>query len=236
MRSIKNLALAGGLVAAALVGGTLMSAVLAAPPTSTSPSTTTTTPATAGLASMGTYCQTFLDTFAGQLGTTTDKVTAAAKAAATAAIDAAAKAGDLTAAQATQMKARIDAATGDGCGLLGHIGPFGGHAGGPGRGVAFGGLVDAAATAVKLTPAELTARLRSGDSLKEVATAKGVDYATVSAAVTTALDDALAAAVSAGDLTQARADELRTHIVGEITDGTWPDHLGGRGPWGAPGG
>ena len=99
-------------------------------------------------------------------------------------------------------------------------------------GIALNGLVDAAATALKLTPAELSAKLRSGDSLKEVATAKGVDYAGASAAATGALDKALAAAVTAGDLTQSRADELRTHIVGEIADGTWPDHLGGRGPWG----
>lgn len=234
MRPMKSLALAGGLVAAALVGGTLMSAVLAAP--STTSATGSATRTTADPAAMGTYCQTFLDTFAGQLGTTTAKVTAAAKAAAQAAVDAAVTAGDLTAAQATAMKARIDAATGEGCGMLGHIGPFGGRDGGPGRGMAFGGLVDAAATALKLTPAELTAKLRSGDSLKEVATAKGVDYARVSAAVTAALDKALAAAVTAGDLTQARADEVRTHIVGEITDGTWPDHLAGRGPWGPPGG
>src|SRR6476620_12228613 len=110
MRPIKSLALAGGLVAAALVGGTLMSAVLAAPPAATTP--TTTTPTTADPASMATYCQTFLDAFAGQLGTTSDKVTAAARTAAKAAIDAAVKAGDLTAAQATAMKARIDAATG----------------------------------------------------------------------------------------------------------------------------
>jgi hypothetical protein len=54
--------------------------------------------------------------------------------------------------------------------------------------------------------------------------------------VTAALDKALAAAVTAGDLTQARADEVRTQIVGEITDGAWPDHHGGRGPWGPPGG
>jgi hypothetical protein len=234
MRPIKSLALAGGLVAAALVGGTLMSAVLAAPPAATTP--TTTMPTMARPASMATYCQTFLDAFAGQLGTTSDKVTAAAKTAAKAAIDAAVTAGDLTAAQATAMKARIDAATGEGCGLLGHVGPFRGRDGRPGHGIALNGLVDAAATALKLSPAELSAKLRSGDSLKEVATAKGVDYATVSAAVTGALDKALAAAVTAGDLTQARADELRTHIVGEITDGTWPDHLGGRGPWGPPGG
>ena len=82
---------------------------------------------------MATYCQTFLDAFAGQLGTTSDKVTAAAKTAANAAIDAAVKAGDLTAAQATAMKGRIDAATGEGCGLLAHAGPFVGRDGGPGH-------------------------------------------------------------------------------------------------------
>ncbi len=234
MRSRKPLFLVGGFVAAAFVGGTLMSAALAAPAT---PASTT-----IGLADptrLGTYCQTFLDAFARELGTTTDKVTAAAKAAAAAAIDAAVTAGDLTADQAAQAKDRIANASGDGCGLLGHIGPFGGRGIAPGGEAAFGGLVGAAASALSLTPAELAAKLRSGDSLKEVADAKGVDYATVSSAVTAALDKALAAAVSAGHLTQARADALREHIAGEISDGTWPDHMGGRGgpgPWGGPGG
>ena len=234
MRPMKAVFAAGGLVAAALVGGTLMSAALAAP--STSPATTTTT--TSDPADAGTYCQAFLDAFAGELGTTTDKVTAAGKAAAAAAIDAAVAAGDITADRATQLKDRIASATGDGCGLLGGIGRLGGHGAGPGDRVASRGLVDAAAAALDLTPAELTAKLRSGDSLKEVADAADVDYATVAGAVTAALDKALADAVAAGDLTQARADAVREHIAGEITGGTWPDHMGRgmRGPWGAPGG
>jgi hypothetical protein len=233
MRSIKSLAVAGGLVIAALVGGTLISTVLAAPPTDTTPATTIADPADAG-----TYCQAFLDAFAVELGTTTDKVTAAGKAAAASAIDAAVAAGDITADWAAALKERIANATGDGCGLLGGIGRFGGHGGRPGDQVALSGLVDAAASALDLTPAELTAKLRSGDSLKEVADAAGVDYATVSGAVTAALDKALADAVAAGDLSQTRADAVREHITGEITDGTWPDHMGRgmRGPWGAPGG
>jgi hypothetical protein len=219
---------AGGLVAAALVGGTLMSAALAAPST-TSPSSTTST--TRDPADLGTYCQAFLDAFASELGTTTDKVTAAAKAAASAAVDAAVAAGDITADRATALKDRIANATGDGCGLVGGFGHFGGgHGRGPGERVSLSGRVDAAASALDLTSAELTAKLRSGDSLKEVAEAAGVDYATVSSAVTTALDKVLADAVAAGDLAQERADAIRQHIAGEITDGTWPDHF--RGPRG----
>ena len=66
----------------------------------------------------------------------------------------------------------------------------------------------AAAGALGITPAELGAQLKAGKSLKDVATAKGVPYETVSAAVLASVKADLDAAVAAGTIKQARADRI----------------------------
>ncbi|MGH2482850.1 MAG: hypothetical protein ACRDE9_00160, partial [Candidatus Limnocylindria bacterium] len=92
-QALKLLGGAAALITAALVGGTLIGSVLAAPSGS---------PASSGDAvSLGTdetgeYCQVFLDTFAEELGVSTDELAPAAKAAAIAAINQAVENGDLT--------------------------------------------------------------------------------------------------------------------------------------------
>ena len=126
-------------------------------------------------------------------------------------------------ARGDQLKARIEAAAADGCALLaGRIRALGGAAGqGPGR-AALGVVKDgigAAATALGVTPAELGARLRSGDTLKDVATDKGVPYDTVSAAVIAAVKADLDAAVTAGTIKQAREDRILERLGRNLADG-----------------
>src|SRR4026207_382529 len=87
VKNFKTLGIAGGLVAAALVGGTLISAALAAP---SAPG-----PRSSGAdLANGEYCQAWQEAFAKELGVSVDDLLPAAKAASTAAIDAAPAAGD----------------------------------------------------------------------------------------------------------------------------------------------
>ena len=95
----------------------------------------------------------------------------------------------------------------------------------PGR-LPLGDLLGVAADTLGVEQSDLVDRLRAGETLADIATAEGVDIATVTGAVTDALDAALADAVAAGDLTQARADEIAAHVAQELADGSWPDHPG----------
>lgn len=210
MRTAKLLGAAGALIAAALVGGTLIGSAFAQ--SSPGPATGTTKGAA--------YCQTFLDTFASKLGVSSDALVPAAKAAATAAVDAAVAAGDLTAELGAAMKTRIEAAKGDGCALLGAR--FGQFAHKVGRHVVKGDLLDAAAGALKLSSDALTTELRSGKSLKEVAAAHSVDYATVSKAVLDAAKADFDKAVAAGNLTQDRADKMLSRLSNALSSGDFP--------------
>jgi hypothetical protein len=224
--NIKTLGIAGGLVAAALVGGTLISAALAAP-SSRNPSTSG-----ADLADKAAYCDTWQKAFADQLGVSVADLLPAAKAASIAAIDAAVAADDLTEERATALKDKINAADGsNACRFLGH--PFAG--GGHGPKAHFGGpLLSVAAEALGIDPGELMQALKSGDSLKDVATAQGKDYAAVTKAIHDAAKTKLDAAVVDG-LDQARADEVLSKLDEALAAGDFPQLHPGRGG-GFPGG
>lgn len=92
-----------------------------------------------------------------------------------------------------------------------------GHRGGRGeRGGRIG--LDAAATALGLTADELRTELQAGSTIAAVAQDKGVDVATVIAAM---VDDAkahLAEEVAEGDLTQEQADAKAAQLEARITD------------------
>jgi len=223
MKSLKTLGIAGGFVAAALIGGTLISAASAAP------SASNTTPA-AGLAN-GTpdaakYCATWQQTFATELGVSVVKLVPAAKAATIAAVDAAVKAGDLPSDIGERIKAQVTASNGDGCRLLG--GFLHGIAAHGIRADARHDLVGAAATALNMTPADLVKGIRAGDSLKKIAVDQKVSYDTVTKAITDAARADLDALVSAGRLTQARADALLSRLADALKSGNFP-RLGGLG-------
>lgn len=219
MKNIKTLGIAGGLVAAALVGGTLINAALAAP---SAPSASA---STADLAN-GAYCETWQKAFADELGLSVDDLLPAAKAASIAAIEEAVAAGDLTEERATALKEKIAAADGsNACKFFGH--PFAG--GGHGPKAHFGGpLLSVAADALGMDAGELKQALRSGDSLQDVATAQGKDYATVSSAIHDAAKTKLDAAVADG-LDQARADEMLSKLDEALASGDLSQLHPGRG-------
>jgi hypothetical protein len=222
MRTFKTLGIAGGLVAAALVGGTLINAALAAPA-----ATSTRNGAPATTADMGKYCETWQQTFADELGVSVDDLVPAAKAATISTIDAAVAAGDLPSDVADRMKAAIDKADGDGCRLLGAaFHGFGRHAAGMELGV---DLVGAAADALGMQKDALITALRSGDSLKQIATDQGKDYAVVSKAVHDAAKANLDALVSAGKMDQAREDSLLSRLDEALASGEFPRHGPGHG-------
>ncbi|MEP6807798.1 MAG: hypothetical protein ABI978_04285 [Chloroflexota bacterium] len=224
MKNLKTLGIAGGLVAAALVGGTLISAAFAAP------SGTPTTNRGASAADAAKYCDQWKKSFADQLGVSVDKLMPAAKAATIATIDAAVKAGEMTAARGAALKAKIEAATGDGCRLLGH--PFIGAGHGPGWKVG-GDLLTTAATALGMQPADLIQSLHNGDSLKKIAADKGKNYATVSKAIHDAAKADLDKAVTAG-LAQAKADQILANLDKALASGDFPGRFPGRGHFGLP--
>jgi hypothetical protein len=216
-QSLKLLGGAAALITAALVGGTLIGSVLAAPSGSSAGGSeaafgddeSTATDASA-------YCQTFLDTFASELGVETDELAPAAKAAAIAAINAAVEAGDLSQEAADRMIARIEEWDGEGCRWIGFkLGHWAHHAG---QGAFLSGMWEAAAGALGLEPAELREALADA-TLEEVAEEQGVAYADVVTAVLAAAQEDLDAAVEAGRITQEHADAMLDRIETWLNEG-----------------
>ncbi len=224
---LKILGAAAVLITAALVGGTLIGSVLAAPGGSGSsePSAVFGDEETTGDASA--YCQTFLDTFASELGVSTDELAPAAKAAAIAAINAAVEAGDLTQAAADRMIERVNEWDGDGCRWIGFkLGHWGQHAA---RVDFLTGMWEAAATSLDMTTAELREAL-TDSTLEEVATAEGVPYADVVAAALASAQADVDAAVEAGTITQEKADAIIERVEATLNDGNIGD-WGSRRGW-----
>ncbi len=155
-------------------------------------------------------------------------------------IDAALKAGRITAEQANELKARVKA--GDGLGPLfpgGH--GFGFHHGGP----PLAGL-DAATAYLGLTPAQLRTQLRSGKTLAQIAKAQGKSTDGLKQAMLADAKQHLDAAVKAGKLTQSQADQILKDISSRLDDliqngfrfrhHDGDHHPGGRGFFGRPSG
>lgn len=90
-------------------------------------------------------------------------------------------------------------------------------AGGPdhgGRGPGFA----AAAKAVGISESALRTAVQSGQTIADVARAKGVDVTTVIDAIVTEMNSHLADAVSNGRLTQAQADAMKADASARATD------------------
>jgi len=73
------------------------------------------------------------------------------------------------------------------------------------------------ATVIGVTPQALTTELKSGKSIAQVAGEHHVTVTTVVDALTAAADAKVAAAVTAGTLTQAQADRITSRIPTRIT-------------------
>jgi hypothetical protein len=126
-------------------------------------------------------------------------------------IDAALKAGRITEQQATELKARVNA--GDGLGPLFGGRGFGFHHGGP----PLAGL-DAAATYLGLTPAQLRTQLQSGKTLAQIAKAQGKSTDGLKQAMLADAKTHLDADVKAGKLTQSQADHILSDLSSRLDD------------------
>jgi predicted DNA-binding protein (UPF0251 family) len=180
--------------------------------------------------------QAAVDDAAAQLGISPSKLSNALATALENRVDAAVAAGDITAAQGKELKVRIEAgevpllAVGGGP----HGGPgFHRHMGGPG--------LEAAATYLGVTQAQLQSALESGKTLADVAKANGKTVDGLVAAMVADAKSHLADEVAAGRITKAQQTQILSDLEQHITDmvnGQMPDHgPGGRGfgpPPGAP--
>lgn len=161
---------------------------------------------------------------AGQLGIEPSKLSDALKKALEDQIDAAVKAGQLTQAQGDEMKSRIE--SGDY-----PLFNLGGPHGGPGH-FGHGDDLNAAATYLGLTVAQVQTELQGGKTLAQIATAHGKTVDGLVQALYDAEKTELDAAVTAGRLTQAQEDSILSNLKQRITtlvNGTFP------GPRGRPG-
>jgi len=220
MKMFKTFGIAASLVAAALVGGTLISAASASP-AGGSGSIDAASPTDVDAAA---YCDLWRQTFADELGVDVEALTPAAKAATSAAIDAAVENGDLPADIGERMKTALENATGDGCRLLGAgFHAWGRHAAGADW---IHDWATAAADTLGLSVDELASDLRSGKTLMEIAEAQGVAYEDVSQAIIGAAKADLDALVAADRITQDRADELLAQLTSKLESGEFPPLFG----------
>jgi hypothetical protein len=165
---------------------------------------------------------------AGQLGVTSTQLSGALKKALENQVDAAVTAGQLSQAQATQLKARIEAGN---VPLLG-LGPAGGgghgfghHGPGPG--------LDAAATYLGVTQSQLMTQLQAGKSLADVAKASDKTVDGLVAAMVADAKQHIAADVAAGRLTTAQQTQILSDLEQHITamvNGTMPQRPDFNGP------
>jgi polyhydroxyalkanoate synthesis regulator phasin len=157
---------------------------------------------------------------AAQLGVQPSALSDALKNAEKKQVDAAVAAGELTQQQGDAIKSAIDSGQvplvgGFGLGDRHGFGPgFGGH---HGFGGAFGGL-DAAATYLGVTTAQLQTDLQNGQTLADVAKAQGKDVDGLVTAMVNAASTKIDAAVKAGTLTQSQADAITADLKQRITD------------------
>jgi ribosomal protein S20 len=215
-------AVAALLVLAAVIGGTLIQSVAAAtspgrpsaPDALVQAAGPSPSPAAAARTTPSEACTEFRAAFAAALGVDESALTPAAKTAAKQVVDAALAAGRITKERADRLKTRIDQAQGDGCGLLaGRTARIAGA-----LGVVRDG-VDAAADTLKLSRAELVAKLRAGQTLQSIAADAGVPYDAVTAAVVASVKQDLDAAVAKGTIRQARADRILERLEQNLAAG-----------------
>jgi len=161
------------------------------------------------------YAQTFIDKLAGILHLTPAQTTDALKQAQLQTVDQMLKDGRITQQQADAMKAGINAGQGLGFGF-----GFGRHGGG------FGGFkadmtlmqnlktaeLNAAASALHMSAADLKSALKSGKSLSAIETQQKVTDSAVKTAMKNAAKGVLDSAVKAGTITQAQADSILSRL------------------------
>jgi uncharacterized protein YidB (DUF937 family) len=160
--------------------------------------------------------QSFLDSVAKHLGISSQKLEDATMAAAVDQVDVALREGKITKAQADELKARIQ--SGDFPPFAGPLfGPRFGHfhRGGP---PLFGEKLSAAADYLGLSEAELRTTLNTGQTLAEIAKARGKSVDGLKQAILDEVEKNLDQLVEDGELTQADADEMLARLKSHIDD------------------
>ncbi|MHB1244409.1 MAG: hypothetical protein ACYC1P_13570 [Gaiellaceae bacterium] len=157
----------------------------------------------AGRLSPSTESKAVVEDAAEQLGVEPAELSDALKRALANRLDEAVQAGSLTEAQAEAMKQRLES---NDFPLFG--GPALGRRGGPGDHMGNGMALDAAASFLGVTEAELRSELQSGKTLAEVAKAEGKTVDGLVDALVTAATKRLDEAVADGRLTKAERDEI----------------------------
>lgn len=174
----------------------------------------------------------FLSDAAKRLDVTPAQLEAALQGAYGARIDAAVAAGTITREQGEAMKQRAKDNVLPPFRGRGHGGSGGGHGG------HFGLGLSTAATYLGLTEAELRTQLAAGKTLADVAKAEGKTVAGLVAALTADAEKRLDAAVKAGKLTQAQADEALKRMSEKLDDvvngKAFEGGRHGRHGWGGP--
>ena len=158
----------------------------------------------------------FLGRVATNLGISLDQLRTAFKTAETQTVDQLLADGKLTQDQADKLKAKIQ--SGDGFGIGRFLGK---HEGAKDRrqdriANIRNGLVESAATALHMTPADLKAQLKSGKSIAQVATAQSIDLSAVKTQITGDAKTKLDKLVADGKLTQARADQALQKLTDNL--------------------
>jgi polyhydroxyalkanoate synthesis regulator phasin len=158
------------------------------------------------------YAQAFVDKLAAILHLTPAQTQNALKQAQLQTVDQMLADGQITKAQADAMKARINA--GQGLGAVGGFGPRGG--GFKADRTLMNSLttaeLNAAASALHMSPTDLQNALRSGTSLSALETKQKVSDSAVKAAMKNAAKGVLDNAVKAGTLTQPQADAILSGV------------------------
>jgi hypothetical protein len=154
-----------------------------------------------------------IDDAAEQLGVDAAKLTDALEQALENRVDEAVADGRLTEDQGAELKERIGSGEYPLLGLRGGGLGFRHHGHGPGA------RLDAAATFLGLTEAELREQLRDGKTLAEIAKAEGKTVAALVDALVAATKTELAEAVESGRLTDAQRDRILEDLEERIAEG-----------------
>ncbi len=154
------------------------------------------------------FASTFLDRLAQKLGIGRDQLVQAMRDAANETIDQAVQEGRLTQDQAQRLRDRISQAE---PGF-----PWGRHGGRWGVKAAHGVVLQSAAQVLGMSSDDLTAQLRQGKSLAQIAQEKGISTDDFKSRLLSQVDQQLAQLVQQGRLTQQQADGLKQSIQNNI--------------------
>jgi hypothetical protein len=200
-RKVMLAALGGALLMLILIAIALIASPIGAFAASaaTSPTTTKNTKAHP-------YCTLYQQTLAKELNISVDTLRQDNKNALIAVIQQKEKDGKLTQAQATKAEQRIDKSQGNLCNFAKK------HPKQQLLNKYRTDILTEVAQKLQIQPAQLTAQLKAGKSLHDIASAKNISDSQLQSYITTAIKDTLQKAVTTGTITQQRANTINTFI------------------------